>query len=166
MTKPTKWHVRPAETQISLGIRTVWSESLPCAQWLAKVQRFFHADKKDSDQTERMPRLIWVFAERTCHFVGLVMRWLIFITKMYVVYTNYNHLIEAILSSTHNIPLFYRRSKKHPWIIPICLLTWCYVNHQWLGLPMSKANFHGPKMFDPFKFDCIKHRKLTTERNR
>ena len=27
MTKPTKWHVRPAKTQISLGIRPVWSES-------------------------------------------------------------------------------------------------------------------------------------------
>ena len=27
MTKPTKWSVRPAKTQISLGIRPVWSES-------------------------------------------------------------------------------------------------------------------------------------------
>ena len=27
MTKPTKWHVRTAKTQISLGIRPVWSES-------------------------------------------------------------------------------------------------------------------------------------------
>ena len=27
MTKPTKWHVRPAQTQISLGIRPVRSES-------------------------------------------------------------------------------------------------------------------------------------------
>ena len=25
--KPTKWAVRPAKTQISLGIRPVWSES-------------------------------------------------------------------------------------------------------------------------------------------
>ena len=25
ITKPTKWHVRPAKTQISLGIRPVWS---------------------------------------------------------------------------------------------------------------------------------------------
>ena len=28
MTKPTKWHGRPAKTQISLGICRVWSESL------------------------------------------------------------------------------------------------------------------------------------------
>ena len=27
MTKPTKWHVRPAKTQFSLGICPVWSES-------------------------------------------------------------------------------------------------------------------------------------------
>ena len=27
MTKPTKWHVRPAKTQISLCIRSNWSES-------------------------------------------------------------------------------------------------------------------------------------------
>ena len=27
MTKPTKWHVRPAKTQINLGVRPVWSES-------------------------------------------------------------------------------------------------------------------------------------------
>ena len=27
-----------------------------------------------TDQTGRMPRLIWVFAGRTCHFVGFVMR--------------------------------------------------------------------------------------------
>ena len=33
---------------------------------------------EDSDQTGRMPRLIWVFAGRTCHFVDFVMRWLIF----------------------------------------------------------------------------------------
>ena len=30
----------------------------------------------NSDQTGRMLRLIWVFAGRTCHFVGFIMRWL------------------------------------------------------------------------------------------
>ena len=28
MTKPTKWHVRPVKTQLSLGIHPVWSEAL------------------------------------------------------------------------------------------------------------------------------------------
>ena len=56
--KTNKVRVRPAKTQISLGIRPVWSESSLCAQWVAKDPRFFHADSEDSDQTGRMPRLI------------------------------------------------------------------------------------------------------------
>ena len=59
--KPTKWHVRPAKTQISLVIHP----------------SFLHADSEDSDQTGWMPRLIWVFAGNTCQFVGFVMRRLI-----------------------------------------------------------------------------------------
>ena len=31
---------------------------------------FLHGDSEDSDQTGRMPRLIGVFAGRTCHIVG------------------------------------------------------------------------------------------------
>ena len=60
--KPNKVSVRPAKTQISLGIRPVWSESLLCTQWVAKDPSFLHGDSKDSDQTGRMPRLIRVFA--------------------------------------------------------------------------------------------------------
>ena len=77
MINPTKWHVRPAKTQISLGICPVWSESSPSA-WRKLGSLATHwAQSKDSDQTGRMPRLIWVFAGRTCHFVGFVVRWLI-----------------------------------------------------------------------------------------
>ena len=53
MTKPTKWPVRPAKTQISLGICPVWSESLLCAHWVAKDPSFLHADREDwSDWSE------------------------------------------------------------------------------------------------------------------
>ena len=72
VTKPTKWHVRPAKTRINLGIRPVWSESSLCAQWVAKDTKFL--DSEDSDQPGRIPRLIWVFARRIWHFVGFVMR--------------------------------------------------------------------------------------------
>ena len=75
--KINKMSVHPAKTQISLGIRPVWSESSLSTQWVAKDPSFLHADSEDSDQTGRMPRLIWIFAERTCRFVGFVMRWLI-----------------------------------------------------------------------------------------
>ena len=51
-----------------------WFDGLSlCAQWVAKDPNFLHADSEDSDETGRMPRLIWVFAGRTCHFVGFVM---------------------------------------------------------------------------------------------
>ena len=71
--KTNKMTVRPAKTQISLGIRPVWSESSlsgwrklgPLAtQW---------AHSEDSGQTGRMPRLIWVFAGRTVTL--LVLSW-------------------------------------------------------------------------------------------
>ena len=72
--KTNKMTVRPVKTQICLGIRPVWSESLLCAHWVAKDPSFLHVDGKNSDQTGRISRLIRVFAGRTCHFVGFVMR--------------------------------------------------------------------------------------------
>ena len=72
MTKPTKWPMRPAKTRISLGIRPVWSEASLCLQWVAKDTWFLHADSEGSDQTRWVPRLIWVFAGCTAHFVGFV----------------------------------------------------------------------------------------------
>ena len=74
LTKPTKWHVHPAKTQISLGICPGWSESSLCA-WRKLGSLATHwAHSKDSDQTGQVPRLNWVFTGRTCHFVGFVMR--------------------------------------------------------------------------------------------
>ena len=64
MTKPTKWHVYTAKTQISLGIHPVWSESSLSA-WRKLGSLATHwAHSEDSDQTGRMPKLIWVFAGR------------------------------------------------------------------------------------------------------
>ena len=47
MTKTTKWSVRPAKTLISLGIRPVWSESLLCAQLVAKDPKLLHTNSED-----------------------------------------------------------------------------------------------------------------------
>ena len=55
MTKPTKWHMRPAKTQIRLGMPTLIRV---LAVRLRKLG-------EDSDQTGWMPRLIFVFAGRT-----------------------------------------------------------------------------------------------------
>ena len=70
--------VRPAKTQISLGIRPVWSESSVSAWRKLWFLATYWVHSEDSDRTGRMPRLIWVFAGRTCHFVGFVMRRLIY----------------------------------------------------------------------------------------
>ena len=70
--KTNKMTVRPAKTQISLGIRPFWSESSLSA-WRNLGSLATHwAHSEDSDQTGRMPRLTWVFAGRTlilllCH---------------------------------------------------------------------------------------------------
>ena len=65
-----------AKAQISLGIRLVWSES-SLSTWRIIGSLATHwAHSEDSDQTGRMPRLIWGFAGSTCHFVGFVMMWL------------------------------------------------------------------------------------------
>ena len=77
-TKPTKWHVRTAKTQISLGIRPVWSESSLSAWRKLGTLATQWAHREDSDQTVRMPRLIWVFAGRS-HFGAFVMKRLILI---------------------------------------------------------------------------------------
>ena len=73
MTKPTKWHVCPVKTQISLGIRPIWSESSLSA-WRKLGSLATHwVHSKDSDQTGQMPRLIWVCTGR--HPILLVLSW-------------------------------------------------------------------------------------------
>ena len=70
-------------------LRSAWAstqsdQSSLCAQWVAKDLSFLHADSEDSDQTGRIPMLIWVFAGCTCHFVGFVTMRLRFCFKMTV----------------------------------------------------------------------------------
>ena len=69
MTKPTQsqWPVRPAKTQIRESSLSAWRNLRSLAtNW---------AHSEDSDQTGRMPRLIWAFDGRTGHFVGLATHW-------------------------------------------------------------------------------------------
>ena len=56
ITKPTKWSVRPAKTQIRLGIRPVWSESSLSAWRKLGTLATQRADSGDSDQTGRILR--------------------------------------------------------------------------------------------------------------
>ena len=73
--KQTKWLCSQQRLK-SAWASAQFDRSSLCAKWVAKDPSFLPADSEDSDQTGWMPRLIWVFAGRTCHFVGFVRRWL------------------------------------------------------------------------------------------
>ena len=86
--KTNKMSVRPAKTQISLGIRPVWSESSLSA-WRnlgSLATQWVHSE--DADQTGRMPRLIWVFAGRKLTLLVLWCRGL-FLVNVYLVQQYY-----------------------------------------------------------------------------
>ena len=76
MTKQTKWHVRPAKTQIRLGICPVTLASLLSTRRNLRSLATHWAHSEVSDQTGQMPRLIWVFAGCTDHIAGFVVVWL------------------------------------------------------------------------------------------
>ena len=77
MTKPTKWHVRPAKTPISLGIRPVWSviavrmKKSWVLSYPLSTQRRLWSDWVDAQADLS---LCWALS----HFVGFVMRRLSF----------------------------------------------------------------------------------------
>ena len=54
--KPTKWHVRPAKTQINLGIRPVWSEFSLSTWEKLKSLAIIRAHSEASDQTGWMSK--------------------------------------------------------------------------------------------------------------
>ena len=74
-TKPTKQHVRPAKTQISLGIRPVWSESSLSAWriWACVLSYPLSPQRRLwSDWVDAQADLSLCWAHS--HFVGFVMR--------------------------------------------------------------------------------------------
>ena len=73
MTKTNKISVRPAKTQISLGIRPVWSESSLCTQWVAKGPTVSSCEHRRfwSDWADAQANLSLRWAHT--HFVGFIM---------------------------------------------------------------------------------------------
>ena len=80
--KFNKMSVRPAKTQISLGIHPVWSESSLCAHWIAKDPSFLHADS-ESDWADAQTDLSLPWVHN--HIVGFVMRRLISLWQNHIV---------------------------------------------------------------------------------
>ena len=76
----TKWHVRLAKTQISLGIRPVRSASSLCVQWVAKDPGVLHAFMRTAKILIRLGGC-WAHS----HFVGFIMRRLIFFSMPWTI---------------------------------------------------------------------------------
>ena len=72
--KTNKLSVRPAKTEISLVIRPVRSKSSLSARRKLVSLATHWVHSKNSDQTGRMPRLIWVFAGHTVTLLVLSCR--------------------------------------------------------------------------------------------
>ena len=126
MTKPTKWHVRP-----------VWSESSLSAWRKLRSLATHWAHSEDSDQTGRMPRLIWVFAGRTV--ISLVLSWggcYHFVTKsiLHVLFSNGSDSFKCQWQIDHHCPVQFQRSPS--WSLEfVCwsLLPTCtYCRYCWL----------------------------------
>ena len=88
--------VHPAKTQISLGIRPVWSvSSLSAWRKLGSLATHW-AHSEDSDQTGRMPRLIWVFAGRTLILLVLSCRGSYSSYRLLFVYFSTWHYLSSV----------------------------------------------------------------------
>ena len=105
-------------------------ESSLCAQWVAKDPSFLHADSDDSDQTGRMPRLIWVFAGRTCRFVGFVMRQLtLAFSGLYNITHQWNRFSGLYIMKTSVEQIFW--AVQHVYISETDFLGCTTCIHQW-----------------------------------
>ena len=113
--KTKKMSVRPAKTQISLGIRPVWSESSLSAWRKHGYLATQWAHIEDSDQTGRMPRLIWVFAGRTLILLVLSCR-----GSYMQIYSRMQ-----ICPCESSLKLFFTCAHLHMWVSCMQLLvTW------------------------------------------
>ena len=77
MTKPTKWHVHPVKTQISLGICPVWSESSLSAwrKLVSLATNWVHSKDSDQDWADAQADLSLRWAHM--QFWGFVVCWFI-----------------------------------------------------------------------------------------
>ena len=127
--------VRPAKTQISLGIWPVWSV-FAVRMNKAWVLSYLLNVSEGSDQTGQMTRLIPAFARRTCHFVGFVVRrlkfpvlgWTWFYAAV-LAYTEYSKKIKSSLPLLSWTSLYWCAC-----VTNIILLTFITAFKTWLAI--------------------------------
>ena len=137
MTKPTKWHRRPAETQISLGIRRVWSESSLSAWRNLGSLAAHRAHSEDSDQTRRMPRLSWVFARRTV--ILLVLLW--GGSYVHVFSFAFSILLSCVSLSSSKSSCLESGAKYHLGFVHLCI---CFIYSNCHFVCLFLLEFYGP----------------------
>ena len=126
MTKPTQWPVRPAKTQISLGIRPGWSKSSLSAWRIIGSLATKKAHSEDCDQTGRMPRLIsdlsfrWAHSTHTHTHTYIHARTHRFSWKFLV---SNKYLVQMQLTSK-TIPLLWAKKKKKKKTIIIIIIKY------------------------------------------
>ena len=103
------------------GLHVQSEPSSLCALWVAKDHTVLHANSKASDQNGQIPRLIWVFAGRTYHFVGFVLMWLNYYIHMYVLNVSVFRLIWYFWFQ------MYVAALEPNWFVDICTICYRYV---------------------------------------
>ena len=164
--KINKVTVRPTKTQISLDIRPVWSESSLSAWRKLGPLATYWVHSEDSDQTARMPRLIWVFAGRT---VTLLVSSCRASNSISFFNWSWNKLPKLFVSiefrvcspSTNFFVLSFiissvlRRSKVPMQLSKVWLIEWLIVKTSSVGLFIRTIwfyNRHLPKLFVSIEF--------------
>ena len=121
-------------------LRSAWASPLSdkrlsslstCRKFGTSATHWEHSE--DSDQAGRMPRLIWVFAGRTCHFVGFVMKWLSCSTVRLSTGLVPDCLCRAQTSPVCSFIVFWILIAIWPFtllhhIVIICVSLWCFTD--------------------------------------
>ena len=117
--KPTIRPVWPATTLISLYIHQLWQGFAFIPLWIAWKLYKAHVISEDSDQTARMRRVIWVYADRTSLIVGFV------VPCPICVYQFTNVIFEKIYLILNVSKKRFHMRTKNIWL-DICIHTVCY----------------------------------------
>ena len=117
-----------------MSLRPVWSESLLCAQWVAKDPSFLHVDSEDSDQTGRI-RPVWSESSLGAHAILLVLSCCGSFVKNFLKLSYYSHLMRTLSSAWLHCTVQLSRSGDHtfyciPGNWPIRMLLWYKPCHE------------------------------------
>ena len=144
-TKQTKWPVHPAKTQISLHIHAVWWESSLSGRRSLRSLTTLKVQSEGYDQTGQRPRLIWVFAVCTCHFVGFVVHRLSYyiINQMHIAnispHLPYRYIkMRQIVLHTKHWKMSRLMTKPTKWLCPQADLSLCWVHSHFVGFVMRR----------------------------